>query len=104
MRVVVTEKIYKIHSNLEEIPGDRRRTFRHNIFTIDQMNTWHPSNTRKKIGVKCEKFLSYIQTFCDALRRQIVNIFFVCNATTNLVTLNLCCSIHMACFVTYVLL
>ena len=105
MRIVVTETIDPIRPHLEEIIRDLRRGFRHNIFTIDQINTWHSSNTRgKKIRVKWAQYMSYLQKFCDSLTREILNIFFVCDTTTNLVMLTVYCAFRMVCFVTYVLL
>jgi len=103
MRIVVTEKIAQFRPHLEEIIGDLRLGFRHNMFTTDQINIWHSSNTRGKIRVKWGQYISYLQNFCDSLRREILNIFFVCDRTMNLVTLTVYCAFHMACFVTYVL-
>ena len=48
MRIVVTEKIDQIRRHLEEIIGDLRLGFRHGVFTSDQINTGHSSNTKGK--------------------------------------------------------
>jgi len=105
MRIAVTETIDQIRPHLEEITGDLRLGFRHSVVTIDQINTGRSSNTRgKKFGVKWAQYMSYLQKFCDSLRREILNIFFMCNITANLVALALYCLFLLACFVTYILL